>query len=96
MELSGAHSDSGIKETSESSGLSDPMGRLADREVRLENYRCHFTNDRIQTHRFVQVEDLLESQSSMLRRVVASNAVLREEWRRSKEKLLLCPEVRFQ
>lgn len=83
-------------ETSESSGLLDPMGGLADREVRLENYRCHFTYDRIQTHRFVQVEDLLESQSSMLRHVVASNAVLREEWRRSKEKLLLCPEVRLQ
>jgi hypothetical protein len=41
----------------------------------------------------IQVQNLLDTQSVMLRRVIASNAVLRDEWRRSKEKLLLAPEV---
>jgi hypothetical protein len=35
---------------------------------------------------------LLDAQSVMLRRAVESHAVLRDEWRRSKERIMLGPE----
>lgn len=40
-----------------------------------------------------EVTHLFDAQATMLRRLVASNATLRDEWRRSKAKLLLSPSV---
>lgn len=42
-----------------------------------------------------QVQSLFEEQATMLRKMIRSNAVIRDEWRRSKEKLLLAPEVKL-